>query len=194
MYIDKRRTQGLLKHWLITFYEGKDVRCKKILLWRQEFIKTCMESPVQSPLWWLFSSIMRMWGLVSQGIFQNTVAPSSPSDSQCLWHHVLSAISYVFMTQVVFEAMLATIDSGKLCISSRIWGQPNILNITKKKFLSQLNSVIDLRGFPGGKVVKNPPTNTGDASSILGLGRSPGEGNGNALQYSCLGNPLDRGA
>ena len=136
----------------------------------------------------------RICGLVSQGIFQNTVAPSSPSDSQCLWHHVLSAISYVFMTQVVFEAMLATIDSGKLCISSRIWGQPNILNITKKKFLSQLNSVIDLRGFPGGKVVKNPPTNTGDASSILGLGRSPGEGNGNALQYSCLGNPLDRGA
>jgi len=69
-----------------------------------------------------------------------------------------------------------------------------VLNITKKKFLSQLNSVIDIRGFPGGKVVKNPPTNTGDASSILGLGRSPGEGNGNALQYSCLGNPLDRGA
>jgi len=51
-----------------------------------------------------------------------------------------------------------------------------------------------LKGFPGGSVVKNPPTNSGDASLITGLGRSPGEGNDNPLQYSCLGNPMDRGA
>ena len=46
-------------------------------------------------------------------------------------------------------------------------------------------------------VVKNPPANSGDvrdADSIPGLGRSPGGGNGNPLQYSCLGNPMDRGA
>ena len=49
-------------------------------------------------------------------------------------------------------------------------------------------------GFPGGSVLKNPPVNAGDTSSILGLGRSPGEGSGNPLQYSCLGNPMDRGA
>ena len=51
-------------------------------------------------------------------------------------------------------------------------------------------------GFPGGSVVKNPPANAGDAGdvgSIPGLGRSPGDGNGNPLQYSCLGNPVDRG-
>ena len=47
--------------------------------------------------------------------------------------------------------------------------------------------------FPGGSVVKNPPANTGDAGSIPGLGRSPGEGNGNSPQYFCLGNPMDRG-
>ena len=50
-------------------------------------------------------------------------------------------------------------------------------------------------GFPGGSVVKNPPANagdTGDAVSTPGLGRSPGEGNGNPLQYSCLGNPMNR--
>ena len=51
-----------------------------------------------------------------------------------------------------------------------------------------------LRGFPGGSAVKNPPANKGDLGSILGSGRVPGEGNGNSLQYSCLGNPMDRGA
>ena len=49
-------------------------------------------------------------------------------------------------------------------------------------------------GFPGGSVVKNPPANAGDTGSIPGLGRSPGEGNGNPLQYSYLGNSMDRGA
>ena len=46
-------------------------------------------------------------------------------------------------------------------------------------------------GFPGASVVKNTPANTRDLGSIPGLGRSPGEGNGNPLQYSCLGNPMD---
>ena len=47
------------------------------------------------------------------------------------------------------------------------------------------------------QVVKNPLTNTGatrNVGSIPGLGRSPGEGNGNPLQHSCLGNSMDRGA
>ena len=49
-------------------------------------------------------------------------------------------------------------------------------------------------GFPGGSVIKNPPANAGDAVSVPGLGRSPREGNGNPAQYTCLGNPMDRGA
>ena len=49
-------------------------------------------------------------------------------------------------------------------------------------------------GFPGGAVVKNPPASTGDMGSMLGSGRSPGKGNGNLLWYSCLENPMDRGA
>ena len=51
-----------------------------------------------------------------------------------------------------------------------------------------------LQGFPGGTAVKNLPCNAGDAGSSPGLRRSPGEGNGNPLQYSCLGNPMDRAA
>ena len=48
-------------------------------------------------------------------------------------------------------------------------------------------------GFSGGSVVKNPPANVGDMGLIPGGGRLPGEGNGNPLQFSCLGNPVDRG-
>ena len=52
-------------------------------------------------------------------------------------------------------------------------------------------------GTPGGAVVKNLPTNAGDAEDVVwnpGLGRSPGVVNGNPLQCSCLENPMDRGA
>ena len=49
-------------------------------------------------------------------------------------------------------------------------------------------------GFPGDSVAKNLPANAGDVGSILGSGRSPGEGNGNPLQYSFLENSVDRGA
>ena len=51
--------------------------------------------------------------------------------------------------------------------------------------------------FPGGSAVKNLPASvgdTGDTGSIPGLGRFPGGGNGNPIQYSCLENPMDRGA
>ena len=48
-----------------------------------------------------------------------------------------------------------------------------------------------LHGFPGGSVVKNLPANAGDTRLIPVWGRSPGEGNGNPLQYSCLENPMD---
>ena len=50
------------------------------------------------------------------------------------------------------------------------------------------------KGFPGGSVVKNPPTSvgaTGNKGLILGSERSPGEGNDNPLQYSCQENPMD---
>ena len=53
-----------------------------------------------------------------------------------------------------------------------------------------------LKGFPGGVVVKSPPASSGDTRNrglIPGSGRSPGMGNDKPLQYSCLGNSMDRG-
>ena len=54
--------------------------------------------------------------------------------------------------------------------------------------------LIDIFTSPGGSDGKVSAYNAGDPSSIPGSGRSPGEGNGNPLQYSCLENPMDRGA
>ena len=53
---------------------------------------------------------------------------------------------------------------------------------------------VTLVGFPFGSEVKASARNAGDLGSIPGSGRSPGEGNGNPLQYSCLENPMDGGA
>ena len=61
-----------------------------------------------------------------------------------------------------------------------------------------LESIKGDKGFPDGSMGKESTCNTGDVGSgdvgsILGSGRSPGGGNGNPLQYSCLKNPMDRG-
>ena len=68
----------------------------------------------------------------------------------------------------------------------------------KHKKLKYYKSIIlnchYLAGLPGGSAVKNLPANAEDVGSIPGSGRPPGEGNGKPLQYSCLENPMDRGA
>ena len=66
-----------------------------------------------------------------------------------------------------------------------------------KQVLLLLFPIKSQRDFPDGTVVKNLPTNAGDtrdAGSILGLGKFPGVGNGNPLQYPCLENSMDGGA
>ena len=71
------------------------------------------------------------------------------------------------------------------------------LNCFMPSFISRMelkrptSRILDL---PGRSEVKNPPANSEDMGSIPGLGRSPGERNGNPLQYSYLSNPMDRGA
>ena len=73
-----------------------------------------------------------------------------------------------------------------------------IIGINSDKNTSKVLPVealaVHLLNFPGSSVGKESACKAGDAGSIPGLGRSPGEGNGNPLQYSCLVNPMDRGA
>ena len=66
-------------------------------------------------------------------------------------------------------------------------------NLSKFPYISKIYDTL-YSCFPGGSEVKASASNGGDPGSIPGSGRSPGEGNGNPLQYSCLENPMDRGA
>ena len=67
---------------------------------------------------------------------------------------------------------------------------PSISSQVQYNFFSQ---IVSIEWTSLGSVVKNLPANAGDMNSNPGLERSPVEGNGNPLQYSCLGNPMDRG-
>ena len=69
----------------------------------------------------------------------------------------------------------------------------NLIKIISIKL--SYNKII-MRSFPGDSLVKNTPANAGDSGDmglILGSGKFPREGTGNEIQYSCLGNPMDRG-
>ena len=74
-------------------------------------------------------------------------------------------------------------------LEQEITTHPSILGLDRLKFTKQFP-----KSFPGGSEVKAPACSAGNVGSIPGSGRSPGEGNGNPLQYSCLENPMDRGA
>ena len=64
----------------------------------------------------------------------------------------------------------------------------------RKGLTGKVTSTSMVIGLPGGSDGKESACNVGDSGLIPGSGRSPGEGNGNPLQYSCLENPMDRGA
>ena len=84
------------------------------------------------------------------------------------------------------QALGVGVGQGSLAYCSP-WGR-------KESHTSWQLKWTELMGFTGGSVVKNPPANSGDVCSIPGSGRSPGEGTGYPLQYSCLENPMDGGA
>ena len=74
--------------------------------------------------------------------------------------------------------------------SMEIYTLPRVKQIASENLLYDSGS----SGFPGGSEVKASAWNAGDPGLIPGSGRSPGEGNGNPLQYSCLENPMEGGA
>ena len=77
---------------------------------------------------------------------------------------------------------------------SNITGSSKKQESSRKTSISALLTMPKPLEFPGSSEDKASTCHAGDQGSIPGLGRSPGEGNGNPLQYSCLENPMDRGA
>ena len=87
----------------------------------------------------------------------------------------------------------ASLGAGTQNSDTICYAMPLYLAQVKSQGNTFLISTLLVAGFLGGSVVKNPPANAGDAGSVPGSERSPGEGNGNPLKYSCLENPMDRG-
>ena len=88
--------------------------------------------------------------------------------------HCVRCNSFIFI--VIWYPIAWTYDYSSILLLMGIW------------------IILIFNCFPGGSVTKTLPANEEDAGSIPGLGRPPGEGNVNPLQYSCLGNSMDRGA
>ena len=115
---------------------------------------------------WMFSCYLRLSGTSHLIPLPNEVTSTiSALPFLIPFPNLVTGIILYLVTQIIYVAVI--LDSSKQSLS-----------------------------FPGGSVVKNLPANAediGDMGSIPGLGRSPGEGDGNPLQYFCLGNPMDRG-
>ena len=120
-------------------------------------------------------------GWFSPGAFPVRTSPSDSGHTYSTTHHV---------SQMQYGHIIKT---ESICVSKDITGSEKRAYRTGNKSASPISYL----GFPGGTAVRNPPGNAGDTrdmGSIPGSGRSPGVGNGNPLQYSCLGNPMDKGA
>ena len=116
--------------------------------------------------------------------------PARPSDKnsscsycisrQCMWRHSLNL--YKCYTRRIFLPCCYTVFSI------------NQMRKLEPRVASGQEVIPTYTGFPGGSGVKNLPTMQETLGSIPGSGRSPGGGNGHLLRYSCLDNPMDRGA
>ena len=142
--------------------------------------------PVQAFQFWLWMYLQ--WGLFS-------LLPGSLISR--MWKHPYRVVS-VWFYQVSkgfyllrnISLQLASWHHEGAHARNILIGIPNCRHVV-------FSSIHPKPGFPGGTVVKNLPANAGvagDMVSIPGLGRFPGGRNGNLLQYTCLGNPMDRGA
>ena len=111
-------------------------------------------------------------------------------------HFSFSLGTSYFLLGSSFRLIKSSVSSSLDCSSKLLAGKATTCSLWV--FLSpHLYTLMLLLGFPGGLVGKEPACNAGDAGdmgSIPGSGRSPGGGHSNPLQYSCLENPMDRGA
>ena len=97
--------------------------------------------------------------------------------------------------EIVIPSFVFPIEiyAGFCSISHRVLF-PKLCDVNPSYEHTHIHSLSTIMGFPGGSDSKESACNAGDPTSMPGSGRSPGGGNGNPLQYSCLENSMDRGA
>ena len=121
---------------------------------------------------------------VARVIFWGKLIPFPPSSLHfVIWSSqapfsLLKNSNYLLLHELYFLSIYLFVLSSTISSLRQIHCYPYIVDEDRTSL-----------GFPGSAVVQNPPAKAGDLGLIPGLGRSPGSGNGNPLQYSCLGNP-----
>ena len=106
--------------------------------------------------------------------------------------------SFAFWNFLEFFFKVLNLNVEPLDTKSQLYTHDQTCNTKSAQIQNELhlytNLGLQVLGFPGGSDSKEFACNMGDPSSIFGSGRSPGEGHDNPLRYSCLENPMDRGA
>ena len=150
----------------------------------------------------MFLDRQELWGVPTvRGKGSNTQAPDHPGRTQSpvlppscmklekvtvLWSHISILIWKQYHEIHLTTLTVAPGPKSLTCVC----GGGGFPHISRQHSGHQCLTI----GFPGGSEVKASASNAGDPGLIPGSGRSPGEGNGNPLQYSCLENPMDGGA
>ena len=128
---------------------------------------------------------MTIYAFMYSFSYLEPVCGSMSSSNCCFPTCIQVRLDQIFARDQVFAHRKCVLTSCRAPISKAYWDPSSNNNYYVP------DTILD---FPNGSMVKNLPANAGDVGSVLRLGRSPGEGNGNPIQESCLGNPTDRGA
>ena len=136
---------------------------------------SCLENPMDRRAWWAtVHGITKSWTQLSECVHTHTHIHTSIS-VDCYATNLTDAAMKIHFPVPVFYCFFLCVFAGLT-------------------FIFKWNSTCVNLDFPGGSDSKVSAYNVEDMGSIPGSGRSPGEGNGNPLQYSCLENPMDGGA
>ena len=133
-------------------------------------------------------SLSRVWLFVSQGLYSPCNCPGQNT-----------GVDSLFLLQGIFptQGLNLGLPHCRWILYQLSHQGSQVFGFFPCAVFTTVSAKCSPHGLPSGSVVKNPPANAGDAGDadwIPGLGRSLGEGNGNPLQYSCLGNLMDREA
>ena len=137
-----------------------------------------------------------MLGQRIQGVYMNLAmwAHADSSPRICPLHHCRSCtFSFIYEVCCQSPKLVSMRANTVFCDLKGAYPVVALDKYLINRCMDRLLKYFEL-SFPGGSDSKASARKTGDLSSIPWSGRSPGEGNGNPLQYSCLENPMDRGA